>query len=126
MSKERNRGVTMGVDLKWLVLDSMSRDHNYSPTMIEVGQCREYLGKVAELPTFDPPTYVGCFVAHSDFSDYSYGDLPDTDRYGKPYRMVKAGDLAAIEYEPKYSELAAAIAYVKALRSDTWIVLHWH
>ena len=115
----------MGIDLKWLVCGSASRDHNYSPTMIDVGRDYDYHKKLRDVTDYDPPTYVGCYLAQSDDGEPTYGDLPKTDPYGDKYRMMKAGDIAAIDHHGKW-DTKAAIAYVRALHPDTWIILHWH
>lgn len=116
----------MGVDLAFLVCGGLSLDNNYAHTQIEVGCNPEFHEKILTLPTYDPPQKIGCYrkrVDHDEF-DTVYGDLDKFDAYGNLYRMVKAGDLAALTVDYDGMPLAA-LAYVAFLEPETMIILYW-
>jgi hypothetical protein len=97
--------------------------------MIAVGGDYDFHELVREVQTYDPPTDLGCFldiITEGYYEgEYRYGELPDTDPYGQPYRMVKAGDLADLKVDMESVRAQAALAYVAFLPPETWVVLHW-
>jgi len=119
----------MSVQLRFLVCGSQFHDNNYAHTMIEADGDKAFYDAIMKIKSYDPPTYLGCFIADSKSGDPCYGNLPETDKYGTPHRMVKAGSLSLEHFKEAhyYHNLPiAALKYMDAIDPDTWIVLHWH
>jgi len=117
----------MSVDLGFLPLGVASMDFNYAHTLIDVGSNYDYHEELRKLRNYDPPRDWSSYVARGEDSEPCYGHMQGTtDAYGDEWRMYRAGDIAAIKYEGNYPKLRAAIAYVRALEPEDWIVLYWH
>jgi hypothetical protein len=122
---------SMSVELTLLVCYTQSRDDNFAHTIIDAGAFHDMHEQVRKLRSYGIPTRFNCYLARDKHENPCYGELGDTDPYGDEFRMVKAGDLAGIEYgaDPyhgPYPIINAAMAYVRAMNPEDWIVLYWH
>ncbi len=121
----------MSVQLTLLVCYSQSRDDNFAHTMIDAGAFHDMHEQVRALPSHEIPTRFHSHQARTEGGDPCYGRMDETDPYGSQLRMVRAGSLASIDYAADpyhgpYPIINAAMAYVRALDPDDWIVLYWH
>ena len=119
----------MGVDLKWLILDSYfpARGWGYSHSMMELGRDYAYHQKLRELPDEAIPNDFSSYVAvHPSDGDSCYGQTTQTP-YGEDLRMVKVSDILSVEHDFDGQYWAeAALAYIRCLPPDTRVALYWH
>jgi hypothetical protein len=121
----------MSVELTLLVCFNDSRDSNFAHTMIDAGAFYDMHEQVRALPDHGIPTRFHSYLATDEGGDPCYGEMGDTDPYGNELRMVRAGALAGIDYAADpyhgpYPIINAAMAYVRAMDPNDWIVLYWH
>jgi len=139
----------MGLDLRLLPCESWhqvdGRLWGYSHTILDLGRLAEEAWEAFQtrvkphlvaLPADHSITsFVGARVPDGPYKDeHRYGQIRDKDAYGEPYEVVTAEHLLPwLEIHFRYDGhhgygpyQTAIVAYVRALPSDTKIVLDWH
>jgi hypothetical protein len=139
----------MGLDLRLLPCEGWREEDDYhlwgySHTILELGGIGEDAQRafqkmvdpyLAKLPAgHDITSFVGALVSEGCHKgEYTYGTLRDKDAYGSPYEVVLAKHLLPwivehFQYDGRRGGpyQAAIVAYVRALPSDTKIILDWH
>jgi hypothetical protein len=140
----------MGLDLRLLPCEHWhERDGKlwgYSHTILDLGGVSEdawhsfeatVKPHLVKMPAgHDVSSYVGALVPEGSYhaGERIYGTIRDEDAYGTPYEVVSAEHLLPwlVEHFQYDGHLgrgpyqASIVAYIRALPTDTKIVLDWH